>query len=182
MSTVARRYTAGLFGYAQEHGVLNVVDEGLKVVAQAVAENVQFKNLLEHPLISADRKAVMVDDVFGQAVDPVVTRFLKLLIENGRADQLQAVYTSFHTLAEDARGVVEVTVESALPLNAEQVAEIEKQLSSVFNKKAQAVVQVKPELIAGYRVQVGNRVLDATVKAALRQFSGQLLHRGATRG
>jgi len=182
MSTIARRYTVGLFGYAQEHGVLNVVDAGLKVVADAVADHVEFKHLLEHPLITADRKTVMVNEVFGQAVDPVVTRFVKLLIDNGRADQIQDVYASFHTLAEDARGVVEVTVESALPLNADQVAEIEKELSSVFNKKAQAVVQVKPELIAGYRVQVGNRVLDATVKAALRQFSGQLLHSGTTRG
>ena len=176
---VARRYTAGLFDYAQDHGIVDVVDQGLKLISDTLTQHPEFKLLLEHPLIRAEQKTAMVQEVFGQALDPVVTRFVNLLIHRGRADQLQAVYAAFHALAEEAKGVIGVRVQSAFPMNKQQVAELEQQLGTALNKKVHAVVEVRPELIAGYRVQIGNKVLDATVKSALRQFRGKLLRHGA---
>jgi F-type H+-transporting ATPase subunit delta len=182
MSGVARRYTAGLFDYAKDHGVVDVVDQGLKLVSDTLNEHPEFQSLIENPLISAERKIEMIKEVFGQALDPVVIRFLSLLIRRGRADQLKAVYASFHALAEQAKGVVGVTVESAFAMTDEQVADFEQRLSKVLNKQARVSVVVNPELIAGYRVHVGHRVLDATVKGAVQQFKNRLLRQSALQG
>jgi F-type H+-transporting ATPase subunit delta len=182
MSGVARRYTAGLFDYAKDHGVVDVVDQGLKLVADTLTEHPEFQSLVENPLISAERKIQMINEVFGQSLDPVVTRFLGLLIRRGRADQLKAVYASFHALAEQAKGVVGVTVESAFPMTDEQVAEFERRLSAVLNKQARVSVVVNPELIAGYRVHVGHKVMDATVSGAVQQFKHKLLRQRVLQG
>ncbi|MCL6517170.1 ATP synthase F1 subunit delta [Alicyclobacillus sp.] len=179
---VARRYTRGLFSYASEHGLVRDVDGGLAVVADALRGEPKFRALLEHPLISVEEKAAMLDRVFGQAVHPIVLRFLKLLIQRGRADQTLAVADAFHTLAEEAEGLISVAVESAFPLPEAQARELEERLGQALNKRVRAVVSVNPDLLAGVRIQVGHRVIDASLVNAIQQFARNLAQRGARRG
>lgn len=183
MSTVvARRYTRGLFSYASEHGLVQDADRGLNAVAEALRQAPKFKALLEHPLISADEKVAMVEKVFGQAVHPLVVRFLNLLIQRGRADQVLAVAESFHTLAEEAEGLLSVGVETAFPLQESEVAELERRLGAALNKRVRAVVNVKQDLLAGLRIHVGHRVIDASLVGAVGQFARELAERSARRG
>lgn len=176
---VARRYTQGLFDYATEHGLMDAVDAGLKVLSDALDSTPEFKSLIAHPLVSAEEKIGVVTNVFGSVVDPVVIRFVRLLLERGRGEYLQDVYESFHAQAEAAKGLVSVRIETAFALTDEQVDQLQKQLGTALNKQARAVVEVNPELIAGFRVHVGNRVMDATVQGALEQFGSKLLDHGA---
>jgi F-type H+-transporting ATPase subunit delta len=176
---VARRYTQGLFDYARDHGLTDATDAGLKVIADALTHIPEFKTILENPLISAPEKSRVITEVFGEMVDPVVIRFVKLLLDRGRGENLTDIYTAFHAKTEEAKGLISVHVESAFALNDSQVEQLQQQLSAALKKQARAVVEVNPELIAGFRVQVGNRVMDATVRGALEQFGNKLLNHGA---
>ncbi|GMA50932.1 ATP synthase subunit delta [Alicyclobacillus contaminans] len=176
---VARRYTAGLFAYAEAHGLVDAVDQGLQLIADSLREHPELTALLEHPVIRADRKQALFRQVFANLVDPVVVRFVQLLIRRGRGSELLAVQAAFHAQAQAARGIVDVTVESAFPMTEAQVDELTRQLSQALGKTVHVQVAVRPELVAGCRVQMGHRMLDASVQGALRQFRGRLLRHGA---
>lgn len=171
---VTNRYTQGLFQAAEAHGVIAVVDQNLKLLSEALRGHSELKSLIEHPVISVEEKVKIVENVFGEHLEPLVIRFLRILFARRRSAYVQVVYTHFHTLAEEARGRVTVEVESAFPMDEEQTRRIAERISLVLNKEANVVIRVNPDLVAGYRAKVGNRVLDATVRGALEQFSQKL--------
>ncbi|MCL6636928.1 MAG: ATP synthase F1 subunit delta [Alicyclobacillus sp.] len=178
-SAVARRYTRGLFAVAQAHEKVEAVDAGLATVAQALQDNPRFQALLESPVVSEADKQRMLAEVFAFAVDPLVQRFLRLLVSRGRSDQIRAVAAAFHDLAEAAAGRVEVTVESAFPLADAELQALQERLSAALHRQARAQVVVNPELMAGVRIRLGHRVLDATVLGALHQFEQRMANRSA---
>jgi F-type H+-transporting ATPase subunit delta len=171
---VTNRYTQGFYAMADEHGVVEAVDRSLTLLADAISANPELKSLVEHPLISTDVKVKAISGIFDQNLDPVVYRFLHILFARGRSGYVVSIARRFHQLALDAEGRVSVSIESANPLSEEATKSLTDQLSTVLNKKVDAVVEVKPELIAGYRIKVGNRVLDATILGALTQFRDKL--------
>ncbi|KPV42819.1 ATP synthase F1 subunit delta [Alicyclobacillus ferrooxydans] len=176
---VTNRYTEGLYGAAKDSGVVDAVDISLQEVAKALDSNPDFRVFLEHPVIPAKAKKELVGQVFGQAAQPLVVRFLDVLIDRKRAAYASAVAEAFHRRAEQERGHVIVHVESAQPLSEAETQAIRQKLASALNKEPQTIVEVNPALIAGYRFRIGNRILDATVRGALQQFSQKLTASGA---
>lgn len=177
---VTNRYTQGLFKFAEQQQAVDKVDESLKLLADVLGAHPKLQAILNHPLIDADSKANAITNVFGEALDPLVARFVKVLLNRGRGGYIAAIYERFHALAQAAKGELTVEVHSAMPLAEEQLQEIEKQLSASLNKKVRASLHVDPDLIAGCRIRVGDRVIDATIRGALAQFSQKLVS-GATK-
>ncbi|MBX5436401.1 MAG: ATP synthase F1 subunit delta [Alicyclobacillaceae bacterium] len=177
---VTNRYTRGLFEYASAHGIVDAVDEGLAALARALADNPGLQEFLEHPLISPEQKVELLQQAFGGNLDPALRNFLHLLFARKRGGYIAAVYERFHQLAQDAKGYVEVQVESAQPMPEDDVARVEQELSRALRKQVKATVQVVPDLIAGCRIRMGDRVMDATVRGALDQFRARLLAKGAS--
>lgn len=159
---------------AVAHGVVDVVNDSLALLADATTANVELKTILEHPLVKPDAKVSMVQSVFGSAIDPVVYRFLNILFERNRSAYVVAVAARFRQLAEESKGRVSVLIESAQALTDAGMQELKNKLATQLQKEINAEVKVNPALIAGYRVKVGNRVMDATILGALTQFRNRL--------
>jgi len=66
--------------------------------------------------------------------------------------------------------VSQARIESAYPIDAAQLNEVVATLEKRFGRKLEAGVVVRPELIGGIRVVVGDEVLDTSVKARLEQM------------
>ena len=178
---VTNRYTEGLFLTASEHGLADVVDENLATVVQVLKQYPELKGLLEHPMIGTEAKSGVIANVFGDSLDPVVKRFLRILFVRRRIQYIEAIQSAFHARLDEAKGRVQVLVETARPMTDAGLAEFRDELAKSLQKQVEAKVTVNPDLIAGYRLQIGNRVLDATLKGALSQFSEKLLVSGAVK-
>lgn len=179
---VTNRYTQGLFQYASAHDAIDAIDSSLHVFADVLRSNPELQVILNHPLISADDKVKTVTNVLGDAVNPLVVRFLHILLGRGRGAYVAAIYDRFHEMAQDAKGELTVQVESAMAMSDEQLGGIEQQLGKVLNKKVSASLTVDPNLIAGCRIHVRDQVIDATIRAALTQFSQKLVSRAVKEG
>ncbi|PWI57978.1 ATP synthase F1 subunit delta [Sulfoacidibacillus thermotolerans] len=175
IGAITHRYTGGLYAAAQAADVIEPVDAGLREIAQAIDAYPSFKLLLEHPVLTPDVKMQVVRNVFGDSLPTLLQNFIHLLFVRHRSEYLRAIYESYHQMADEAQGRIEVQVESARVFDEEQLLSLREQLAKALQKEVQATVEVRPELIAGYRVHVGNRIIDATVRGALTQFSHKLL-------
>ena len=72
-------------------------------------------------------------------------------------------------------GLSDATIESAYPIDASQLADVRAALEKRFARKLNTSVVVKPELIGGIRVVVGDEVLDTSVAARLQQMKTALV-------
>jgi F-type H+-transporting ATPase subunit delta len=97
------------------------------------------------------------------------------VIDNGRLAALPEIASQYQSLVNASSGVSDALIESAFPIDAAKLAEVQAALEKRFGRKLNATVVVKPELIGGVRVVVGDEVLDTSVAARLQQMKTALV-------
>lgn len=172
---VARRYAQALFDLAQEKGVLEQVDREFGLVAQMIASDGYLRAVMEDVMISPAKKHALVERLFSGKVSLLVLNFLFVVVRKRREAYLPAMYRAFQDLANEAQGVVEVEVRSAVPLEEETVRQLEGKLVSRLGKRVKFQTQVAPELIGGLVVRVGDTLMDGSVRTRLRRMRERLI-------
>jgi F-type H+-transporting ATPase subunit delta len=174
IATIARPYAEALFKSAGG----NAADLLKEVHAlAAVAADPQLQLFADNPKVEAATVFNVVSDVLGrkgQVLSQPVQNFLRTLLDNGRLPALPAISAQLHSLVNAKHGVSDATIESAYPIAGPQLAEVVAVLEKRFARKLNAHVTVKPELIGGIRVVVGDEVLDTSVAARLEQMKTAL--------
>jgi F-type H+-transporting ATPase subunit delta len=110
----------------------------------------------------------------GGAPSDATKNLLRAVIDNGRLSALPEIATQFQALVDAKSGSSQATIESAFPIDASQLADVKAAMERRFGKKLEAHVVVKPELIGGVRVVVGDEVLDTSIRARLEQMKAAL--------
>ena len=111
---------------------------------------------------------------------------LRALLEHERQSQAnQPVKTEielppeiqeqFVQLHSQHLGVISAEVETARPLGDQARERLEQALSRTTGKKVQLVEKVRPELIAGIRVQLGSLLIDGTLERQLQELNRAML-------
>ena len=97
--------------------------------------------------------------------------FVLLLAENGRIEVLPEVSEMFEQLKARHDGVLEAKVTSAFSMSDAQLKDLVADLEARFKRKIEAKLSIDPELIGGVKVEVGDEVLDASVRAKLEAMA-----------
>lgn len=172
---VARRYARALFELAQEKGQLDQVDREFGMVVSMIEANRQLRATMDDVLIAPEVKQDLVSKLYAGKVSDLVLNFLKLVVRKRREAYFPQIYRAFLDLANEARGIVEVEVRSAVPLPDETVQNLEGKLVSRLGKRVKFQTQVVPELIGGLVVRVGDELLDGSVKTRLVRMRDRLV-------
>jgi len=169
--SVSRRYARALFALAEEQKALEATSEQLARAA-AVAVDPEVRRTLRNPLLtSAHRNAIaqlIIDDV--KASD-LVERFLRLLADRRRMDELPGIDAHFQALLDRSLGRVRVGVRSARPLDAGQRDAIVAAFATLTGKEVMPSEVVDPELLGGVVVEAEGRVYDGSVKTHFERIA-----------
>ncbi len=103
---------------------------------------------------------------------------LYLILVNQALNQLPFLYDRYQHVLNTRANRVLVQVESAIPLSADALANIESRLGAVLNKAVTLRNDVDPDLVAGlqFRFPEG-KVYDFTYRRALSDFKYYLMER-----
>jgi F-type H+-transporting ATPase subunit delta len=173
LATVARPYAEALFKAALENGSLAAVAEGLAFVA-AVAADGQMGSAFSNPKVSAQQKKGLVAAVAGERMGKELTNLVAVLVDNHREVLIGSIAEQFDELKREHEGAVRARITSAQPLDDSQRAAIVAALEKRYGKKVEADLDVDPGLLGGARVQVGDQVINASVRDALAQMAAAL--------
>ena len=169
MEALARVYAESLFGVASERGTLDVVQEQLGQFADALADNRELEVFFFSPYFSSKEKLDGLNLAVSDA-DPDLFNFLELLVEKHRMPAIFRIRKRFDELYKSEKKRIEVTVTSAVELDpsvAEKVgAEVERQTG----KEVELTSRVDESIIGGLVLQVGNMVLDASIRNSLEKL------------
>lgn len=168
IATIARPYAEALFKSAGGPALADQVR-----ALGAVASNEQLRQFADNPKVSAEQVFNVVSDVLGRkgvVLSAAAQNFLRTVVDNGRLAALPEIAAQFHALANAQGGVSDALIESAYEIGLVQLSETVAALEKRFGRKLNPTVVVKPELIGGVRVTVGDEVLDTSVVARLEQM------------
>lgn len=178
MTTLARRYAGALFSVARNADDIDVIDNiesDLGLIGHSLETMPRLAETLNHPLIPPARKKAIVTEVFGGKVQDVTLRFLLLVVEKRREAVLPDVEQEYVRLANEHRGVVSVSVASAVPLAPDEVAALKAGLDRFTGKQTELDVGVDPDIIGGIAVRIGDTVIDGSVRGYLASLREKML-------
>ena len=173
MEEIASVYARSLFEVAKEQGKLDKVRDELGEFADALNGSRELQVFLFSPYFSTREKSVGLDKAISGA-DETTVNFLKLLIEKHRMPVLFRVRAELDELWEDENRLLPVTVTSAIELPKATVKQIGDRIAEQTDRKVDLSSKVDPDILGGIVVQVGNSVLDASIRNRLENFRKQV--------
>ena len=164
IATIARPYAEALFKAAGAQAAALSAEVG---ALAAVAADEHLRQFADNPKTSPEQVFGVVAGVVNQPLSAAAQNFLRTVLDNGRLAAMPEIASQFHALVNAQSGVSDALIESAFPIEPAQLPDVVSTLEQRFSRKLNARVELRPELIGGIRVTVGDEVLDASVKARL---------------
>jgi F-type H+-transporting ATPase subunit delta len=171
---LATRYAKSLIDLALERGELETVFADMKWLQAVTKSNRDFVNLLRSPVIKADTKKKILEAVTNGNISEMTAGFNRLLITKGRESNLPEIASAFITAYKAHKNIQTIQLTSAAPLSdALRTAIIEQVKKSAGFNNLELEEKVDPSLIGGFVLQVGDKLVDASVAYDLREIAKQ---------
>jgi F-type H+-transporting ATPase subunit delta len=136
-----------------------------------VAGDDQMRELAANPAQSADRVAELMLAVCGDKLGDEGANLVRLLVENKRLSLLPEIVDLFEALKAEQEGELAAHVSSAFELTADQLSGLVSRLEAKFGRKVTATQSVDTDLIGGVVIQVGDEVMDSSVRGGLQNLA-----------
>lgn len=166
MEEIARVYAEALFDSAKKAGKLDTIRDQLAQFADALSENRELQLFFFSPYFSSNEKKDGLAKALDGA-DPELQNFLELLIEKHRMPVIFRARKVFDDLWAVENKRLAVTVTSAVELDPELVKRIGSEIESQTGQTVELQSKVDDDILGGLVLQVGNMVLDASVRNRL---------------
>jgi F-type H+-transporting ATPase subunit delta len=175
-SKASKRYSRALFDLAQERGRLDQVFGDCRSLRELIAQSAEVEAFLENPLIATERRRVVLEKLFKERLDVLSFQFLLFLDEKDRLNLLAQICDYFEDFYYELKRILKVKVVSARALTAEHVAAISERLKVRFDREIDSQVSLDATLLGGFRVIVGDQVLDYSLQTQLLEFNQKVIH------
>jgi len=136
-----------------------------------------FEMLLTQAMLSRHQRNELVGRIFSGRVSEPVEAFLGVLSDRDRMVLVRPAAARFNKLLNDRKGLLEVHVTTALPLDDSRRPGIVAAISEALGGEVVLIEHVAPDILGGLQVRIGDRVFDASVSVALEKFSKRLARR-----
>jgi len=177
VSVADRVYARALYDAALERGNVAEVQEQVAAVAEAMTEVPQLRSVIGNPQIDAGSKAAVLEAAAGEP-DELVSNFLKLVAEKGRAGSIEGIRAELDRIVAQAEGQLNVTLTTAYELSDGESKDIVARIEKASGRKVEATRKVDPNLIGGIVLEAGSLRADASVRGRLDRLALDLGSRG----
>lgn len=172
---LAKKYAAALLALAKETGTLEEVEQELAQIGEIVQQNPELTDFLRNQLISREAKKEVVERIFMQHLNPMVMRFLGVVIDRGRIALLPDIIDVYLELSHVERNIAEAQVRLAVDLTDEEETRLIRELTELTGKEIYLEKTIDPSILGGMIVTIGDRRIDGSLKRQLHEMKTTLL-------
>ncbi len=167
-SILAKRYAKAIFTVGQDRKKYEEYNEVLQGLANLYATHPDVVDALTNPLYPMDVKENVMKGIVGSMkVDATMGNFLNLLVQKKRAEILPEIALAYKTMVDDAKNISHGNVISAIELSDTLKGNVQTILEKLTGKKVELTTSVDQSIIGGIIAQVGDLVLDGSIKTQL---------------
>jgi F-type H+-transporting ATPase subunit delta len=169
--SAARRYAEALLALSTNERAVGEVRTSLDKLAPAF-DRVTVAGLRD-PSVPMKQRVEAVNAALRGEPD-VIRSLLVLLLETDRIALVQQIALAFGDLVDRRQGIAKARITTAVPLKDGEQRELVNRLERESGTKLRATFAVDPTLIGGAKVQIGDHLIDSSVRAKLIALGRQL--------
>ena len=173
---LALRYAKPVVDLAQKSNKLNELKKDAEFLLEVASENRELTRLIESPVVSSEKKLAILEQIFSNHVSALFANLLKVVSSKEREAHLLQISKTIISEYNRLHNIGEATLETAYVMEADTEASINRQVAELLGKDAMEFNVVhKPDLIGGFKVRLGDRQIDASVRGQLQELRNEFL-------
>ncbi len=167
----ARRYAEALYQIATSENAVDEFATSFERLHGALGG--EILRALRNPGVPVRSRRAAIDAA--TADEPKAIRsLLRLLLERERIALFPKIAVAYADLVERRAGIVKGRITTAKELGASEREDLVRRLERSSGKKIRATFAVDASLIGGAKVQIGDRLIDSSLKAQLAELEREL--------
>jgi len=176
MASVASRYARALVDVVMEHHIDgDAARQQLRAMVDVVHDSLELRRVWESPAVPPEQKRAVLDAIAAKVgAVTQIRNFMAVIIDHRRIGMLDDIVRVFESELDSELGFAEVQVSSARPLSPQEQSQVELRVNQISAKRIRATYVVKPELLGGVVVRVGDTIYDGSVRGQLEKMRQEL--------
>ena len=171
---LAGRYAKSILGLSIEKNSLEEVYKDMEFLQRITKSNFDFVSMLRSPVISGDKKQKIISAITQNNITPLTNAFISLMINKARESNLPEIAQAFIQQYNELKNIHQVKITTAAPLSSEmENAILDKIRLNPDLQNLQLQTEVKDELIGGFKLEIGDVLVDATILRDLNDVKKQ---------
>lgn len=172
LNKVAEPYAEALLALAKSNDSLKETTNDINIISQFLANSFDLKKFLRNPLITRNAKKNVIKDLLGEQISDSTLKFLFLLVIKDRIEILESIAQKFLELLYKQESIEIAKITSSIQLSAQQQKEIAEKLKVIVGaKQIKLALKVDPNLIGGFTIEIGSKMIDTSLRGQLKQIS-----------
>ena len=167
---VAKKYAEALVALDASESTL----QELKLITNSLLESLGLKSSLENPSVTKETKFKILDEVFGSKVAKNTLNLLKLCISKRRTNIISLLAKYYEAAYLRINNIELAKIETSLDISNQELEDIKAQLEKVFNTGIKIETKNNPDLLAGIKINVNNKVIDYSLKSKIKKLNQSL--------
>jgi F-type H+-transporting ATPase subunit delta len=174
---IAIRYAKSLLGLAVERDKLEEVKNDFSDFKNLCQSNRDFVNFLKNPIIPHLKKWGILKKIFKDKVSTETIAFIEIVTRKNREEILPEIAHVFLDLYKDYKGIIDAKILTATPLDPKLKDEMLKIIKKIVGeeKKIEVKEEIEEELIGGFKIVIGDNLLDGSISSQLRELRQKLV-------
>lgn len=162
-SLAAKRYAQAAFELAGSDvaGWQRAIDE----IAEFMGDE-EVRKVLENSRVPQEPKMRLVAAALAE-LPAMPLNLARLLVRKQRTGLALEIAAQFRALVQAQEGVQQAHATTAVPLTTEEQQKLSQRLESSTGQRVELTTDVDPDLLGGVVVQIGDRLIDASVRGRL---------------
>lgn len=169
----AKRHAQAVFQLALEGGELEKWLEDLKTIATTLGQP-QLMAILESPKVHLDEKMELISRCL-PGVSQLALNLVYLLVARRRLRLIDQIASEYQRLVDAYQGLEHAEVTTAIPLDEEDRKRLSERLAGLTGTRIMLSTKVDPNVIGGFVVRIGDRLIDGSTKSKLGSLRKSLV-------
>ena len=170
MSDRSDLYAEGIYKLIAAEGGSHEFQDELFRFSRVLESNDELRTTLQDPHIPIERRIQIVEDLLGGRASGLTTSIISMVVYNGRVRELASMVDRLLELSAAGGEKVVAEVRSAVALTDDQKARLAAALKQRTGKDVDIIVVIDPSVIGGVVTQIGDTVIDGSVRQRLSQL------------
>ena len=160
IGVISVRYARALLKSATDAKIEDAVYTEMQQLAKSYVEVPQLRFTIDNPMLSKDKKEVLLLTAVGEKPSDLTKAFIQLVLKEDRESVMQFIANSYVTLYRQQKNVIRGRLITAAESKTNGTVEFE--------------TEVNPDIIGGFILEYDTYRMDASVKAKLNSILSTL--------
>lgn len=174
---VAYRYAKALIDFALENNALDTVKKDVDLLRATL--HPELNAAIASPVISGDKKAKIFKAIYQGKISDITLNFFYLVFKKNREFVMRDIGLAFDMQYNELKNIVVVKLTSAIPLDSRLHDDIFSRISALprfKGKNLQLNLQIDPEIIGGFILELNDNRFDASIRHDLHFIKQEFIH------